>query len=238
MKEKTKEFIMKILAAISFGCLIAVGLLLFVGVVIPEAGLIGVWCFYTMIISVVILFVLMFAWGGLKLKPVDAERVTLNLKNEEELEKLIEDKLSDNKKVILENNNATKFILYTKKDRKSIECLIYMKVETVKRTAIQEMELQAIQKMTEDYHLIGRVYEVKIIELISTDKMTPDFDKMVNNNIVQDYKMYHLPCGVTWDSNTLYMAKQDDGFFVSEYKRLRKRLMQILEIDPKTMIKK
>lgn len=87
-----------------------------------------------------------------------------------------------------------------------------------------------LDKFIQDYHLVGREVALKIIEFISMERVTPDFQKLVNSNIDQRYNLYYLPCGVSWGSNTLYIAKQKDGFAITKYKKLRKQLLGILEL--------
>ena len=240
MKEETKQLIMKVLTVIGFGSLVTIVILIVIMLFFDIKGIetLIFCCFIISMITGYPLVILMIAWGGFELKPVKAERVTLNFKNEKELEKLIEDKLSDNQKTILENNNGIKCILYTKKSLTNIECFAYMKTKDINKTVMQEMEKQIMQKIVEEYNLTVREYTLKLIELVSVDKITSGFEEIVNNNIVQEFYMCHLPCGITWDNNTLYMAKQKDGLFIAQYKHLRKRLIKILGIDPKTIIKK
>jgi len=74
--------------------------------------------------------------------------------------------------------------------------------------------------------------EISLITLVCVDRITPSFQKFVNSNIEQSFKNYRLPVGVSFGDKSIYIAKQKDGFAVTQYKKLRKRFLNLL---PKAM---
>ena len=70
-----------------------------------------------------------------------------------------------------------------------------------------------------------------MISVFCVDRITPDFQKLVNSNVQQGLKNVRLPIGVSFGGKNIYIAKQKDGFAITKYKRLRKEFIDIINLQ-------
>lgn len=71
---------------------------------------------------------------------------------------------------------------------------------------------------------------VNMTVLFCVDRVTPAFQKLMNGNIRQGFKNSRLPIGISFGSNTVYIARQKDGYAIMEYKRLRKEFLAAMDL--------
>lgn len=72
---------------------------------------------------------------------------------------------------------------------------------------------------------------VSMIGLFCVNRVSPYFHKLMNTNLEQGLKNRRFLAGVSFGSNTLYVAKQKGGFAPGEYRRLRREFFEILGSD-------
>lgn len=90
----------------------------------------------------------------------------------------------------------------------------------------------AITESLETYYGITRIEEtddsINVITVICVDRITPAFQKLVNGGAEQGFKNGRLPVGISFGGNGIYITKQNDGFAIAKYKRLRKEFLRIV----------
>lgn len=67
------------------------------------------------------------------------------------------------------------------------------------------------------------------IGFICVDKVTPMFKTMIVDSTLQDLKRSNIGIGISFGSNTYYMADVRDGFGMLRYKKLKKKTQRLLE---------
>ena len=72
---------------------------------------------------------------------------------------------------------------------------------------------------------------VNMISVFCVDRITPPFRSMVNCSMEQGLKNGRLVAGISFGGKRVYVAKQVGGLYISKYKKLRKSLIQILELQ-------
>ena len=72
---------------------------------------------------------------------------------------------------------------------------------------------------------------INMISVFCVDRITPDFQKLVNSNVQQGFKNGRLPVGVSFGGKNIYIAKQKDGFAITKYKRLRREFFDIMDLQ-------
>ena len=72
---------------------------------------------------------------------------------------------------------------------------------------------------------------INMISVFCVDRITPAFQKLVNNNVQQGFKNGRLPVGVSLGGKNIYIAKQKDGFAITKYKRLRREFIDIMDLQ-------
>lgn len=67
---------------------------------------------------------------------------------------------------------------------------------------------------------INPKYDINLTYIICVDKVTPIFSKYTEGNVKQYFGRYILPVGVSFSSNTLYIATQKEGYAKTKYNSL------------------
>ena len=179
----------------------------------------------TWLISVGSMVVLM-SKGWLKLKPVKAEQMKLTLRDYYELEEYLTKKASENdyeeSERVFFSNGAVQSHMFIKEKlelgqlNNSICCLLLVKTEELHEKSLDALEERFIPFLQE-YYGQEDIYDIiRFIMIICVDRTTNVFDKYVNSNIYQSYKLWWLPVGVSFSDQTVYIAKQRVGIS-SEY---------------------
>ena len=70
-----------------------------------------------------------------------------------------------------------------------------------------------------------------MISVVCVDRITPDFQKLVNSNVQQGFKNGRLPVGVSFGGKNIYIARQKDGFAITKHKRLRREFIDIMDLQ-------
>ena len=72
---------------------------------------------------------------------------------------------------------------------------------------------------------------VNMISIFCVDRITPAFRSLVNSNMEQGFKNGRLVVGVSFGGKRIYVARQVGGMFIVKYKKLRRELARILELQ-------
>lgn len=171
---------------------------------------------------------------GLKRKPVKAERIPLSYSSFEELSGflqsvLIKNQYQSHESVLL--NNQGRMLLFTgKKKLWELNCFAVIRIQELTDDILEQAN-DEVTKFLVGYYGTERITDwISMIVLVYVDRITPPFQRFVNNNVQQGFKNYRLPVGVSFGGKTLYIAKQKDGFASTKYKKLRKDFLEMLDI--------
>lgn len=233
--DKVREIIIKI--NIVVGCVF--GILIFgIPVISAIFGKTQFNMFYSIWIVDLILFavsgvtlmILLVIWG-LKLKPQKAERIHSTFSDYHELVIHFESSL---RKLDFQQENAVSLneqcdmLVFVRKRFWSLDCVVLIKVEELTENMLNLTNEKFIEFYS-SYSKVNRMSEmIYFIPVICVDRITPPFREFINNNIKQELNKYKLPVGVSFGSNTIYIAKQKDGFAITKYKKLRKQFLEII----------
>lgn len=238
MSDRTKELILK--------TLIVIGMILLVmlfpgGVAISflihneEIMDVIVYTIFFSFMGVGLLFMILLPiFGGLKQKPVKAEKKPLVFPSYNEFLDFI-------KKSLLQKNYQLQKAVPISSNG---EVMVYVKpskswtlaVFTIIR--VSELSDELIENANESItNILNEYYDGKVItdtinmiSVFCVDRITPAFQKLVNSNVQQGLKNGRLPVGVSLGGKNIYIAKQKDGFAITKYKRLRKEFIDIMRL--------
>ena len=236
MTDRTKEIIIKINTVVS---------LVFMSLI--PGSVIYAWflsertfkiVFYTVLaLSAVtgITLMILLAVFGLKQKPVKADSFPFPYKSFDELAEFLYSVLNKNRyqshEPILLRDQCDMFIFTRKKKIWELDCFVVIRVSELTDDILE----QANDKITE--FLIGYYGKehitdhISMITLVCVDRITSPFQKFVNSNTQQGLKNYRLLTGVSFGGKKLYVAKQEDGFAIRKYKKLKKNFLNMLNIS-------
>lgn len=175
---------------------------------------------------------------GLKQEPVTAERLTSPYQSYEAVVNHISSSLAIQKYEIqppYSLNDLGKLTLSVRKRPLKLDCFVVVRVPELTEE-LENLVNDSISASLLRYYGYDRTEQitdhVSMTALFCVDRVTAAFQKLVNSNIQQGFKNSRLPTGISFGSNTVYIAKQQDGYAIKEYKRLRKEFLAIMELTP------
>lgn len=238
MSNRTKELILKTLLVIGMILLFMVfpGSI-FWSMLIPSeevATVVFNIIFFTML-GVGILFMLLLPiLGGLKQKPVKAEKVPLVFASYNEFldflqMRLLQKEYQLQKNVpILPNGDVT---VYLRTPRKwTLVCFTIVRVPELSDEFLDSAN-ESITNILNAYYGCEAITDtINTISVFCVDRITPNFQKLVNSNVQQGFKNGRLPVGVCFGGKNIYISKQKDGFAIAKHKRLRREFIDIMDL--------
>lgn len=238
LNDKIKEIILKTLLVIGLVLLFLIfpGTL-FIGLFITDYEIAyTVFCIImgSYFVDGILVIILLPLFGYTLQKPTKAEKFLLPIENYSEMQNFIDGALIEeyqrlHTQYLKDNSPITLYI----KERKLFEwdCFVIVYVSDLTDEIMNEAD-ELITEMLIQYNKGQELTNtVNMISVICVDRITPTFQKLVNGNIQQELKIRRLPVGISFGGKKIYIAKQKDGFAISQYKRLRKHFLKIMQLS-------
>ncbi len=192
--------------------------------------------FYTVLILILLVgmsfIILCFMFGGIKSKPTQAEKLALTFNDFDAFEKFLDVSLGFNgyKRITdlyCKKSNIHMQAYVKKRKYKEFDCFFIIKVEEL---LIGDIEIinDSISNVLSEFLGDCKITDtINTISVFCVDRITPTFKNLVNN-VQQGLKNGRLPVGVSMGGKRIYISKQNDGFAIRKYKRLRKEFLNII----------
>lgn len=235
MNDKTKECILNIIIAVGIVSIVIVFPGSILGAVFPDAmGVIVQVAFVIANVSGLLLIILLPIFGGIKSKPVKAEVFASPYPSYEEFSRFLNGSLKENgyhlvKTSTLEPEGAVSVYADTLKGSEW-NCVSVIRVPELTDELTETANNAITDILTGQSGRDVITAYVNMISIFCVDRITPTFRKMVNCNMEQGLKNGRLVAGISFGGKKIYVAKQSGGLFIAKYKKLRKRLHQILNL--------
>ena len=235
MTDKAKELILKINLIVSLVLI----LLIFPGTIIwlvffPEIAFELTNTLIVVELVVGILFMILLPiLGGIKQKPVKAEKIKLEINCYDELKCFLNEKLVHKGYKILKTSTTAscELTLFLKQQKFStLDCFAIVNADELTDPLLEESNKCITEQLSEYYKGKTITDRVNMIAVFCVQRITPAFQRLVNGNIQQGLKNGRLPVGISFGGGNIYIAKQNDGFAIAKYKHLRKQFLDIMEI--------
>lgn len=239
MNNRTKEFILKILIVIGLSSL---ALFAIIGPIlsffIKEEYIvffeyIAIAVFLT---SGVIFIILLIAFGEIKQKPIKAEKIELPFSDFNELFSCFIDSAKQEGYSLLPSsmNSEHGIMSLFIRSRKfyTLDCIVLIKTSELTKEFLQEANDNITESLMSYYNKLI-TDTISMITIVCVDRITPTFQRLVNSNIQQGLKNFRLHIGISFGGKKIYISKQNDGFAITKYKKLRKEFFKIMQLDIK-----
>ena len=192
--------------------------------ILGYGSMVGFFCFG------VLMIVLMFAFGGFKQKPAKAEKFELKASDFQELSAFLNKAFTTKgfKKQGFKKWDEDKCVsLYLKQGKYSygvynLHAYALVRVPELTDELLDTVNDRITDIMNEYYNGERITDVVRMPTIVCVDRITPTFQKMVNSNIEQGIKNIRLPVGISFGGRKVYVAKQEGGFAIAQYRKLRK----------------
>lgn len=237
MNDKIKEVILKALLVNG----IVLMIMIFPGVILIaylfEETVVSkiFWTVFLLyVIDAIAFMILCPLFGGLKQKPVKAEKILLPYDDYMVFEKIMENSLIDNnyiKQKKITFNGMGDIVLYIRHTKIwTLDCFAIVRISELSDEIIKNANDSITEILTEYYSGKKITDTVNMISVFCVDRITTSFQKLVNGNIQQGFKNGRLPVGISFGGKQIYIAKQKDGYAIAHYKKLRKEFLDVMQL--------
>jgi hypothetical protein len=239
MGDRTKELILKTLLIIG----IVLMFMLFPGgifwsILIPSEEVVIVMfniILFTLLGVGILYMILLPIFGGLKQKPVKAEKVPLVFASYNEFSDFLQLRLLQ-KEYQMQNNVPISpdghLTVYLRTPKNwTLACFTIIRVPELSDQLLDNANESITNILTAFYGSKTITDTINMISVFCVDRITPAFRKLINNNIQQGLKNGRLTVGVSFGGKNIYISKQKDGFAIMKYKYLRKEFDDIIGIQ-------
>ena len=107
-------------------------------------------------------------------------------------------------------------------------------------TVIRTSELQkdfmddAVTEFLQGYYQKGQITDsINMMAFVCVDRVSPAFYEFINTPLEQGIKNGRFLAGATFGGKILYIGRQEDGFAIAKYKRLRREFLRVVGVPEK-----
>ena len=191
----------------------------------------GIVCF----VAGVLVIILLAVFGGMKPKPAKAEVFASPYASYEEFSRFLSGALGENGyspvKTAVPEPESTVTVYADTLQGGEWNCVSVLRVPELTEEWTQAAN-DAITDFLTGERVQGTIYAyVNMISIFCVDRITPAFRSMINSNMEQGFKNGRLVVGVSFGGKRIYVARQVGGLFIVKYKKLRRELARILELQ-------
>lgn len=111
-----------------------------------------------------------------------------------------------------------------------IDCIALIRTKELTNEVLENANDSITEALYKYYGKEKITDTVSMISIICVDRITPAFQKLMNSNVEQGIKNFRLPTGISFGGKQIYIPRQDDGFAIAKYKKLRKEFMKIMNL--------
>lgn len=168
---------------------------------------------------------------GLEQKPQKAEKINLPYNSFEEFRLDISIKAEGkgyHKQEFESKSVQFNFDIFLRKRLSTLETIYIVEIDELSKD-----NLNLIYEKFEEF--LSNIYggktitdKISVIIVICVEKDSKAFRQFLNSNIIQTFKFFHLPVGISFMTREFLIARQKDGYAVYQYKKLRKHFLNII----------
>lgn len=237
MSDKTKERILNAIIAVGMVSIVTLcpGTFLLYFIFPDAIGTIMYIALFTGFAMGFLLMVLLPLFGGMKPKPVKAEVFASPYASYEEFSRILSGALGENGyspvKTVVPEPESTVTVYADTLQGGEWNCVSVLRVPELMEEWTEAANDAITDILTGESGQATIYAYVNMISIFCVDRITPAFRSMVNSNMEQGFKNGRLVVGVSFGGKRIYVARQVGGLFIVKYKKLRRELARILELQ-------
>lgn len=235
MSNKTKVNLIKIATVIALTAVVIVvpGMFIYAWF-LPEYifNVIVGTCGIIFAISGICLLIFVFAFH-IKPEPVKPDKTPLPYQDFETLDEHLRQVLRESRyqshSGITLDDQSTMWI-YTRKYKLSeLDLFTVIRTSELQKGFMDDVANDAVTEFLQGYYQKGQITDsVNMMAFVCVDRVSPAFYEFINTPLEQGMKNGRLLAGASFGGKILYIGKQEDGFTIAKYKRLRREFLRVV----------
>jgi hypothetical protein len=118
--------------------------------------------------------------------------------------------------------------IFARRRQGMLQCFVLARLPELTPALMNEADERFWEFAANFYGTSRITATVQSIMVVCVDRITPAFQKLVNSNIQQNFRNHKLPVGISFGGKRVYVAKQEGGFVVGAYKKMKKEFLSML----------
>ena len=235
MSNKTKVNLIKIATVIALTAVVIVvpGMFIYAWF-LPEYifNVIVGTCGIIFAISGICLLIFVFVFH-IKPEPVKPDKMPLPYQDFETLDEHLRQVLRESRyqshSGITLDDQSTMWI-YTRKYKLSeLDLFTVIRTSELQKGFMDDVANDAVTEFLQGYYQKGQITDsVNMMAFVCVDRVSPAFYEFINTPLEQGMKNGRLLAGASFGGKILYIGKQEDGFAIAKYKRLRREFLRVV----------
>lgn len=240
MRNKTKINLIKIFTVIGLTALIGMAPGSFIYAwFLPEDIFYIVFygCMIVCTISGVCVLVFVFVFH-IKPEPVKPDKAPLPYQDFEVLDEHLRQVLGESRyqshSGITLDDQSTMWIFTRKHKLSELDLFTVIRTSELQKDFMDDVANDAVTEFLQGYYQKGQITDsINMIALVCVDRVSPAFYEFINTPLEQGMKNGRFLAGATFGGKILYIGRQEDGFAIAKYKRLRREFLRVVGVPEK-----
>ena len=240
MRNKTKIILIKIATVIALTAMVIVvpGSFIYAWFLPGNVvyGILGC-CGIVFAISGICLLIFVFAFH-IEPEPVKPDKTPLLFQDFETLDEHLRQVLGESRYQshpgIVLDDQSTMWIFTRKHKLSELDLFTVIRTPELQKDFMDDVANDAVTEFLQGYYQKGQITDsINMIALVCVDRVSPAFYEFINTPLEQGIKNGRFLAGATFGGKILYIGRQEDGFAIAKYKRLRREFLRVVGVPEK-----
>lgn len=240
MRNKTKIILIKIATVIALTAMVIVvpGSFIYAWFLPGNVvyGILGC-CGIVFAISGICLLIFVFAFH-IKPEPVKPDKTPLPFQDFETLDEHLRQVLGQSQyqshSGIVLDDQSTMWIFTRKHKLSELDLFTVIRTPELQKDFMDDVANDAVTEFLQGYYQKGQITDsINMIALVCVDRVSPAFYEYINTPLEQGMKNGRFLAGASFGGKILYIGRQEDGFAIAKYKRLRREFLRVVGVPEK-----
>lgn len=240
MDNKTKIILIKIATVIALTAMVIVvpGSFIYAWFLPGNVvyGILGC-CGIVFAISGICLLIFVFAFH-IEPEPVKPDKAPLPYQDFEVLDEHLRQVLGESRyqshSGITLDDQSTMWIFTRKHKLSELDLFTVIRTSELQKDFMDDVANDAVTEFLQGYYQKGQITDsINMIALVCVDRVSPAFYEFINTPLEQGMKNGRFLAGASFGGKILYIGRQEDGFAIAKYKRLRREFLRVVGVPEK-----
>ena len=135
---------------------------------------------------------------------------------------------------IVLDDQSTMWIFTRKHKLSELDLFTVIRTSELQKDFMDDVANDAVTEFLQGYYQKGQITDsINMIALVCVDRVSPAFYEFINTPLEQGMKNGRFLAGATFGGKILYIGRQEDGFAIAKYKRLRREFLRVVGVPEK-----
>lgn len=188
-------------------------------------------------VSGISLLIFVFAFH-IKPEPVKPDKAPLPYQDFETLDEHLRQVLGESRyqshSGIALDDQSTMWIFTRKHKLSELDLFTVIRTPELRKGFMDDVANDAVTEFLQGYYQKGQITDsINMIALVCVDRVSPAFYEFINTPLEQGMKNGRFLAGASFGGKILYIGRQEDGFAIAKYKRLRREFLRVVGVPEK-----